>query len=135
MVTKNLADLRREKSLLVATEENTDVGAQREGLRLTLLCLSKSVSSGLQFLTNEINRGGNSSPTSFSSVSPSFSYFSNTLPPKMTGWALSQSATESLYITLQSFFEMVCYNPFILGFFFGGGTPHGFRDLKSPTGD
>lgn len=99
MVTKNLGDLRREKSLLVAAEENTDVGAQREGLRLTLPCLSKSLSSGLQFLTNEINRGGNSSPTSFSSVSP-FSYFSNTLPPKMTGWALSQSATESLYITL-----------------------------------
>lgn len=69
MVTKNLGDLGREKCLLVATEENTDVGAQREGLRLTLPCLSKSLSSRLQFLTNEINRGGNSSPTSFSSES------------------------------------------------------------------
>ena len=92
-----------------------------------------SLSSGLQFLTNEVNRGGNSSPTSFSSVSPSFSYFSNTLPPTVTGWALSQSATESLCITLYSFFEMVCYNPFILVFFWGGGTPCGFWDLKSPT--
>lgn len=100
MVTKNLGDLRREKCLLVATEENTDVRAQREGLRLTLPCPSNSLSSGLQFLTNEVNRGGNSSPTSFSSVSPSFSYFSNTLPPTVTGWALSQSAIESLYVTL-----------------------------------
>lgn len=113
MATKDLGKLSRERGPPVATEKKTHRCRSPKGrVRLSLPGIYKSLPPEFEFLINDTRRGGNSAPRSFSDVS-SFPCLSH-IPPSKGEQMAPQSATESLYAKLWSFFETVCYDPFLL---------------------
>ena len=132
MVTKNLGDLRREKCLLVATEENTDVGAQREGLRLTLPCPTTPFHPGFSFSPMKLI-GEEIHLPHLSALWVLLFRISATpfLQQLLDGPSVSQPQNHYVsHFTVSLRWSATTHSSL---FFFGGGTPCGFWDLKSPT--